>query len=946
MPASAPSPADAKKFASSHKGKRNSEKLTLTGLRQLHTDSFYKPSEKQQQKFNQRMTTAQSSAVQPEKDGEGNSSFDATRDLHKKFLALEDDSTDYHRPLKTVPQDDPDMDHHVVHHERPSQHLRPRSMTARVAHLLHHSQATGKVLDLNKSHNKLHSFLEDVNGEDPLELVDAEGQFKGMTNWMPNAQNPSGMKRVMNEEFPYYALSEKKETLNMRAAEALQRSEGDEFWGLIKTKREEEENTALMTKEDTYASEWRDAEKVAMLHQKWKELDKQSKLNHEISKAKKEEKARKSYMKMFMTATDSSAIIGHKWATRPTVIMRSSLISPVSPSHSAQIVEKPSAVSPTGAAKGAGYKIEITPSVPTTTTIPIVDGKKKKMKAPADNMSAIFGSDSISGAKSISFHASSSRIRTKKINSFQAEKDHYAQEPFERFAAMKVRPASTTTLKSSASDPSLPRPKLADRLPLDTYLNATPLKSSSRQRTGGASSRPTPSVQQDAGESHEVNMGLFHGVTVAGGGKRLSVMAPVIPKTERQLERDRFIEAFQYLFTLDSTAALRQTVFLEDLMEGLKSDKKLKHLFMGTIFWPTLKGKKWDEINKGLREFISEGEAISFDGFYEYTRTLYHESGVANSMIRKLNDNSLRSGKNSLRVGDKIEARAKGQPYWLPGTITRVGAAETGDYKTCDVKYELVMAWRKVQAIGVGVGDGVDIFKKTAEDKVVGGVVLEHGADDEDESSVEEAKGEARTEEEVDPSASGLDQLTIERLIDLNPLGEEAASKCTSEAEVLEFVFALIRENSDVDDAPFNKVIKSEVLEAVQQCVSEGEDGMGDGVGDGDSNGDDRGSLGGYAMQLEGEESSRLLKNMIRKSSALLSLGEMERVKEAFVNVGEDKTDIVNVIHDGARLTDDGKEVTRDDYQDTEAPVDIGKDAFVEFFLTISDILQFNNINF
>ena len=92
------------------------------------------------------MTTAQSSAVQPEKDGEGNSSFDATRDLHKKFLALEDDSADYHRPLKTVPQDDPDMDHHVVHHERPSQHLRPRSMTARVAHLLHHSQATSCTL--------------------------------------------------------------------------------------------------------------------------------------------------------------------------------------------------------------------------------------------------------------------------------------------------------------------------------------------------------------------------------------------------------------------------------------------------------------------------------------------------------------------------------------------------------------------------------------------------------------------------------------------------------------------------------------------------------------------------------------------------------------------------------------------------------------------------------
>ncbi|GMH90453.1 hypothetical protein TL16_g11774 [Triparma laevis f. inornata] len=790
-------------------------------------------------------------------------------------------------------------------------------MTARVAHLLHHSQATGKVLDLTKTHNKMHTQIEaEEDDEDPLEMIDLEGQFKNMTNWMPAKQNPSGMKRVMNEEFPYYALSEKKETLNMRATEALQRSEGDEFWGLIKTKREEEENTKLMSKEDEYALSWRAAEKVAMLHQKWKELDKQSKLNHEITKAKKEEKARKSYMRMFMTASDSSAIIGHKWATRPTVIMRSSLMLSPSKSMTAEIVEKPSTLSPT-AVKGAGFKIETTPSVPTTTTIPIVDGKKKKMKAPAENMSAIFGSDSISGAKSISFHASSSRIRTKKINRFQAEKDHYSQEPFERFSAMKVRPAST--LKGSASDPSLPRPKLADRFPLDTYLNATPrtAKSSSRQRASPP--RPASNVQGDAGESHEVSMGLFHGVTVAGGGKRLSVMAPVIPKTERQLERDHFIEAFQYLFTLDSTSALRQSVFLEDLMEALKNDKKLKHMFMGTIFWPTLKSKNWDEISGGLRENVEKGETLSFDGFYEYIRTLHYETGVESGLIRKLNLNENEGSSalrdNELRVGDKVEARAKLQPYWLPGVITRVGAVETGDYKKFEIKYDLVMAWRKVQAIGLGVGDGVDIFKKTARgEKNIGGVVLEHGADEEDEESeVEKGEGGGEGGEGEGVCVTGLDKVTFDSMIDLNPLGEEAASKLTSEAEVLAFVFALIKESSEEEGTDFNKVMKREVLDAVEQCVTEGEEGDG--------------GMGGYATDLEGEvKSSPLLKKMIRKVSALLSLGNMERVKESFLSLDED---IEVAGREGALISDD-----------------ISKDAFIEFFLTISDILQFNKIKF
>lgn len=160
---------------------------------------------------------------------------------------------------------------------------------------------------------------------------------------------------------------------------------------------------------------------------------------------------------------------------------------------------------------------------------------------------------------------------------------------------------------------------------------------------------------------------------------------------------------------------------------------------------------------------------------------------------------------------------------------------------------------------------------------------------------------------------TGLDKVTFDRMIDLNPLGEEAASKLTSEAEVLAFVFALIKESSEEEGTDFNKVMKREVLDAVEQCVMEGEEGDG--------------GMGGYAIDLEGEvKSSPLLKKMIRKVSALLSLGNMERVKESFLSLDED---IEVAGREGALISDD-----------------ISKDAFVEFFLTISDILQFNKIKF
>lgn len=297
-------------------------------------------------------------------------------------------------------------------------HLRPRSMTERVANLLEHSHRTGKVGDLTKSMPSLGETQEDGEEED-------EDDDK--------RSNDEVRKQVVHNGFTYYVWSAKKENSNMEAAESSQRSRGDAFWGLIRCKEDEAENERLMGDEDGLASSLRDAEKTALLHKKWKELDKQSKATMELVKAKKEEKARKDYMHMFMQAKDSSEIINHAWATRPTLLQR-------------------------GVGGGMGG----------AATSPA-----KEAQSNAGFRLNVFGSDDPAvgtgggAAAAQTFHATQSRARGKKIVNLESKKDHYAQEPFERFSAHKVRVDGATDMMKSASDGSLlggPRPKLQDRL--------------------------------------------------------------------------------------------------------------------------------------------------------------------------------------------------------------------------------------------------------------------------------------------------------------------------------------------------------------------------------------------------------------------------------------------------------------------------------------------------
>jgi len=227
---------------------------------------------------------------------------------------------------------------------------------------------------------------------------------------------------------------------------------GDAFWGLEIVAQNEEDNRQKMSVEDSAASLLRENEKTTQRHEVWREEDNKNKQDHANRKAEKEELARKKYMQLFQTATDISSIIGHSWATRPTIIFknRRAIPSPLGGYDApATIIPEPTrspkGTMPLSIGTGAGFKLDITVSLPTTSTIPTNKAPHKPGTAAVSTESisvprrgddragggaAVFDDDSSIG--SFSFHAAGSAVRTKKITSYTSKKDHYAQEPFER----------------------------------------------------------------------------------------------------------------------------------------------------------------------------------------------------------------------------------------------------------------------------------------------------------------------------------------------------------------------------------------------------------------------------------------------------------------------------------------------------------------------------------
>ena len=381
---------------------------------------------------------------------------------------------------------------------------------------------------------------------------------------------------------------------------------GDSFWGLIKCKLDEEGNVAMMRSEDEYTEMLRANERTAILHKKWKELDKQGKANAELVKAKKEEKARKDYIKIFMNATDSAEVINHVWATRPTLVLRHQ--DPFA--LAADPKNKPG--SP---ASHAGFRLNV---FGTDDFAPTAESGRRASPQKSKPISS----------STQTFHSTQSRSRGKKVVALVSKQSHYTQEPFERFGAHKVRPARTTPvdgLATSQSDGSLlsnsgPRPKLQDRLGAltSTYMNATPAaKTAGRNRVTVIAKPPTHPDAHNAG--YVVDMGLFHGKTVAGGGKRLSVVAPVVPRTQKQLEQEHFDSAFHEMrrnVDKSGAAGVDKDVF----MEALVSNQSFKSMMMGTVMWPLIKGRKWEV---RARAYTSKRETRERSEHISFARTLY-----------------------------------------------------------------------------------------------------------------------------------------------------------------------------------------------------------------------------------------------------------------------------------------------------------------------------------
>ena len=199
-----------------HRGQRKSEMLYLNELRKMHKPEYYEVTGEEvfdEKKMAKRDTNGMD--------------FDSMREEKMAILEMEMEEGRLVIPdpiLKPMPKHIEDDDLLAPlggsggkrggkkAKKSSPKHLRPRSMTERVANLLNHAHNTGDVLDLTKHHSKDTGEAETV---DAAREVAAEGEWEGLTTW-------DGRKKIINIEYPYLALSEKQETMSMRQAENFQ----------------------------------------------------------------------------------------------------------------------------------------------------------------------------------------------------------------------------------------------------------------------------------------------------------------------------------------------------------------------------------------------------------------------------------------------------------------------------------------------------------------------------------------------------------------------------------------------------------------------------------------------------------------------------------------------------------------------------------------------------
>ena len=647
----------------------------------------------------------------------------------------------------------------------------------------------------------------------------------------------------------------------------------------------------------------------------------------------------------------------------------------------------------------SGFKLDIKQSLPTTTTISTRKdpGKPGTASYPAGtnayqstdddvdddnngNGDAPFelfvarssnrnrSSDDATSISSFSFHAAGSSVRTKKVTSYRSTRDHFSQEPFERFSAHKVRERKINDAGDGMGAGGGQRRKmLKHRLPVKEYgpgngvwprrnvptpssSSSSPLPSRSKSMKNLRSSQPATSSSSSAAlgkaasespvamatisdrQSYQVDVGLFHGVTVAGGGKRLSVMAPVVPKTVRQLEKDNFRSAFSALTDADATSAQRGTLFIDDVREAMANDDGFRSRFMGTIFWPALKRRDWTSITSRLKSFSSNGASseITFEGFYNFLRSWYVEGNVDNMRVRKRGDaagaaaesGGLRKEATVFKVGELVECRAYNSAFWLPGVITFASDSRS----SYQVTYDLVTAWRSdPHDLREAMSSGVDVFSAglQMESRAGDPLVLSGGADDEEEDDNDNDDDDDDGDNDEGDDDDATDQLSAMNIdseeedddhagsdagqsgrFKKRQLTESAGKKLTDEREVTEFIWDLLARQLGSSDE-FPRLQKSDILQSITAATEEPSNGGG----------------------------SSLLRFMVIRSAAVLSLVTMKSISDVFA-----------VIDDGIDFEEVNGSNEGGGTRQAPPPTDISKVAFVEFFLHISDILRYNHV--
>jgi len=644
------------------------------------------------------------------------------------------------------------------------------------------------------------------------------------------------------------------------------------------------------------------------------------------------------YMKTFNTSVDSSEIICHQWATRPTLMIRKEVDMMVgdadtvggSSLESSSVIVQPkigdgdSIGEEVGEEEvwprpvSGGYKINtrsnnswnINPENPeedeeedggnssnnNSNTAVIATNNNAVTSSPANP----FGT----------FHFAGNKNRGKKIIILKSE-NFFSQDPFERFSAHKIRAKMASGNFSGGSSGVDTQGMLqSSAVPLkerieetfNTYMNASKELKESRGRVlsssrGGKKTRVSSKTSggnrgsaidgleetQQMQTTYEVKLGQFHGVTVPGGGKRRSVMNPVLPKSKFEVEKDQLRLAYYQLEEVFEDS--RDNITVETLADSFLNNAKFKSCLLNTIYWPFIKRKDWTMLYDKFKD--RQDGIIGFEDFYNFSKDLYREERVEKFRVRnisKFKDTShLRDDGLEMReVGERVEGRIRYGPTWLQGTIREVDEEK----KTYTIHYDNVTK----------LPDGaLNRSKRKSRRRNLGTMA-------------------------VNIKATNLSRSQIREL---------------SERQLTGFVYDLLKVEAGEEEG--DVISKKAAVEVINREASSAS------------------SSGGGSSTLSA---------MVNRSSAILALVRLPEIRMAFDNLLERNLDGIGIAVDRLNREDSaGESVSEGESLDVDksnknvakmnkgaveydsSTIDtITRGTFVEFFIGVSDVLKFNNI--